>query len=129
MIQSVFAPAWAKDADGKPISTHYKVEGNDLIQIIDSDENKAFPVIADPDGVKIGKCSGALVTFVCGNLIVVSKLIKIKKYIKALGGLGQTAKLFVGATTWEERMKIGGQALVGLAAELTGFTGVWAACK
>ncbi|AIY72990.1 TPA: hypothetical protein ACLQU7_005701 [Bacillus tropicus] len=38
---------------------------------------KMCPVIADPDWVKIGKCSGALVTFVGGNLIAVSKLIKI----------------------------------------------------
>ncbi|KFM99601.1 hypothetical protein [Bacillus clarus] len=129
MIQSVFSPAWAKDANGKPISTHYKLEGNNLIQVVDFNENTAFPVIADPDWVKIGKCSGALVAFVGGNLIAVSKLIKIKKYINALGGFSQTAKLLVGATTWEERMRVGGQALVGLAAELTGATGVWAACK
>jgi hypothetical protein len=33
------------------------------------------------------------------------------------------------ATTWEERMRVGGTALVSLAAELTGATSVWSACK
>ncbi|PGZ48261.1 hypothetical protein COE56_20360 [Bacillus anthracis] len=129
IIQSVFMPAWAKDANGKPVSTHYKVDGNILIQVVEFDKNTAFPVIADPDWVKIGKCSGALAAFVGGNLIAASKLIKIKKYINALGGFGEAAKLLVQAATWEERMRVGGQALVGLAGELTGATGVWAACK
>ncbi|PDY98437.1 hypothetical protein COD89_22030 [Bacillus thuringiensis] len=129
IIQSVFMQAWAKDANEKPVSTHYKVDGNKLIQIVEFDKNTAFPVIADPDWVKIGKCSGALAAFVGGNLIAVSKLIKIKKYINALGGFGEAAKLLVQASTWEERMRVGGQALVGLAGELTGATGVWAACK
>ncbi|MEC0033315.1 hypothetical protein P4L29_02505 [Bacillus cereus] len=129
IIQSVFMPAWAKDANGKPVSTHYKVDGNTLIQVVEFDKNTAFPVIADPDWVKIGKCSGALAAFVGGNLVAVSKLIKIKKYINTLGGFGEAAKLLVQASTWEERMRVGGQALVGLAGELTGATGVWAACK
>lgn len=129
IIQSVFMPAWAKDANGKPVATHYKVDGNKLIQVVEFDKNTAFPVIADPDWVKIGKCSGALAAFAGGNLIAVSKLIKIKKYINALGGFGEAAKLLVQASTWEERMRVGGQALVGLAGELTGATGVWAACK
>lgn len=129
IIQSVFMPAWAKDANGKSVSTQYKVDGNKLIQVVDFDENTAFPVIADPDWIKIGKCSGALAAFVGGNLIAVSKLLKIKKYINALGGFGEAAKLLVQASTWEERMRVGGQALVGLAGELTGATGVWAACK
>ncbi|WP_257131989.1 hypothetical protein [Bacillus toyonensis] len=104
-------PAWAKDANGNPVSTHYKVEGNKLIQVVDFDENTAFPVIADPGWIKIGKCSGALAAFVGGNLIAVSKLLKIKKYINALDGFGEAAKLLVQASTWEERMRVGGQLL------------------
>jgi hypothetical protein len=129
IIQGVFAPAWAKDANGNPVPTHYIIEGNDLIQVVDFNENTAFPVVADPDWAKIGKCALALTIFVGGNLIAVSKLIKIKKYINALGGFRETARLLVGATTWEERMRVGGTALVSLAAELTGATSVWSACK
>ncbi|WP_232487807.1 MULTISPECIES: hypothetical protein [Bacillus] len=74
-------PAWAKDAHGKTVSTHYKVDGNKLIQIVEFDKKSTFPVIADPGWIKIGKCSSALAAFVVGNLITVSKLIKLKKYI------------------------------------------------
>ncbi|MGR5968627.1 hypothetical protein ACT7C1_11845 [Bacillus paranthracis] len=36
IIQSkFFMPAWAKDANGKSVSTHYKVDGNKLIQVVD----------------------------------------------------------------------------------------------
>lgn len=82
-------PTWSKDANGKPVAKHYKVDGNKLIQVVKFDKNTVFLVIADPDWVKIGKCSGALAAFVGGNFIAVSKLIKIKKYINALGGKQQ----------------------------------------
>lgn len=42
------APAWAKDRNGKSIPTHYEIKGNKLIQVVDFDENTAFPVVADP---------------------------------------------------------------------------------
>ncbi|TFV29921.1 hypothetical protein E4K10_46320 [Streptomyces sp. T1317-0309] len=39
---------WAKDANGKPVPTHYEVSGNTLIQKIDTTADTAFPVVADP---------------------------------------------------------------------------------
>ncbi|MFJ2863994.1 hypothetical protein [Kitasatospora sp. NPDC087314] len=39
---------WAKDATGKSLHTSYRLEGNTLIQSIDTDKNTAFPVVADP---------------------------------------------------------------------------------
>ena len=41
-------PAWAKDADGEPVDTHYEIRGNDLVQVVSFDENTRFPVVADP---------------------------------------------------------------------------------
>lgn len=41
-------PAWAKDADGKEIDTHYEIRDNELVQIVEFDENTRFPVVADP---------------------------------------------------------------------------------
>ncbi|EZP76773.1 hypothetical protein H839_09263 [Parageobacillus genomosp. 1] len=41
-LKSVFAPAWVKDANGSPVPTHYIVDGNDLIQVVDFDENQLF---------------------------------------------------------------------------------------
>ncbi|PDY28190.1 hypothetical protein [Bacillus thuringiensis] len=43
-IQSIFMPSWIKDANGKTIATHYKVNGAKLIQIVDFDKNTAFPL-------------------------------------------------------------------------------------
>jgi len=44
----VFGDAWAKDANGEPVPTHYEVHGNTLTQVIDFTEHTAFPVVADP---------------------------------------------------------------------------------
>lgn len=42
------AVPWAKDANGKVIPTHFRVEGNTLIQVVDFSEGDAFPITADP---------------------------------------------------------------------------------
>ena len=47
MIAAV-APAWAKDANGKSVSTHYEIEGFDLVQVIDHSPSDAYPIVADP---------------------------------------------------------------------------------
>jgi len=44
----VFGDAWAKDANGITVPTHYEVHGNTLSQVIEFNEHTAFPVVADP---------------------------------------------------------------------------------
>lgn len=44
----VIEPAWAIDANGKSINTHYSINNNELSQIVEFDNNSAFPIIADP---------------------------------------------------------------------------------
>lgn len=39
---------WAKDANGAPVPTRYRLEGSTLVQEIDTDSDTAFPVVADP---------------------------------------------------------------------------------
>uniref|UniRef100_UPI00402AA794 hypothetical protein n=1 Tax=Bacillus sp. DX2.2 TaxID=3073452 RepID=UPI00402AA794 len=129
IIQGVFAPAWAKDANGKPVATHYKVEGNQLIQVVEFNENTAFPVVADPDWAKIGRCASALAVFVGSNLVAVSKILKAKKYIKALGGFKKSAELLLKASTWEERLNVGGTALANLGAIVFGTDQVNRHCR
>ena len=42
-------PAWARDATGREIPTHYEVNGLTITQVVDiSDPGIAFPVVADP---------------------------------------------------------------------------------
>ncbi|MDQ4502945.1 hypothetical protein [Sinomonas sp. ASV322] len=43
------APAWAVDANGAPVKTHYEVNGNVIAQIVEhTGQHVAYPVIADP---------------------------------------------------------------------------------
>ncbi|MGO4595580.1 hypothetical protein AB4Z18_17335 [Leifsonia sp. 2TAF2] len=44
----VFGDAWAKDANGEPVPTHYEVHGATLTQVVAFTEHTAFPVVADP---------------------------------------------------------------------------------
>lgn len=40
--------AWAVDANGQPVATHYEVRGDELVQIVTPDATTAYPVVADP---------------------------------------------------------------------------------
>lgn len=44
----VVAPAWAKDANGAPVPTHYEIAGSTLTQVVEHHEGVAYPVTADP---------------------------------------------------------------------------------
>lgn len=41
------APPWAMDANGDPVPTHYELDGNQLVQVVDH-HGATYPVIADP---------------------------------------------------------------------------------
>jgi hypothetical protein len=48
-VVSTVAPAWAKDANGRRVRTHYRVEGDTLVQYIEHRAaGIAYPVVADP---------------------------------------------------------------------------------
>ena len=42
------APAWAKDANGNSVPTHYEVSGTAVTQVIEHGEGSAYPIVADP---------------------------------------------------------------------------------
>ncbi|MFD9847708.1 hypothetical protein [Streptomyces parvus] len=46
-VGTIDAP-WAKDAHGKDIPTRYRLEGNTLVQTVDTQSNTVYPVVADP---------------------------------------------------------------------------------
>ncbi|MGI5532477.1 hypothetical protein ACQEVX_35450 [Streptomyces syringium] len=46
-VGAIEAP-WAKDAHGKPVATSYKLDGNQLIQQVETNKDTVFPVVADP---------------------------------------------------------------------------------
>lgn len=42
------ASAWAKDANGTDIATHYELDGTTLTQVVEHAEGNAYPIVADP---------------------------------------------------------------------------------
>jgi hypothetical protein len=127
-ITSIISPAWARDAKGEVVSTFYTVEGDQLTQHIDFNEHSIFPIVADPDWGKVAKCVGALAWLVGSTMFGVVKITKIKRYIQALGGIREAAILMVTCSTHAERLQHGGQALLNLAAEISGISGVAEHC-
>ncbi len=77
---------------------------------------------------KIAKCVASIVQLLATTAVPAAKLLRIKKYIKALGGTKDAVKLLLGATTKAEKLKVGGEALVALAAELLGISSVKSNC-
>lgn len=45
---ATFAPAWAKDANGDAVPTHYVISGSTLTQVVEHSGGTAYPVVADP---------------------------------------------------------------------------------
>lgn len=41
-------PAWAKDANGADVPTHFEIDGGVLTQVVEHDGSVAYPVVADP---------------------------------------------------------------------------------
>lgn len=123
-----FEAAWAKDANGAPVPTHYRLEGNTVVQVVEFDQNTAFPVVADPTFWDVTRCVASIAWFIGTNIVAPLKLLKIKRYIEALGGVRASANLMLRAATWAERLNVGGGALVGLAAELLGIAAIQDNC-
>lgn len=49
-VKAAFEPAWAKDAAGRSIPTHYSISGNTLTQVVEhrAVADISYPVVADP---------------------------------------------------------------------------------
>lgn len=73
-------------------------------------------------------CSTAIVKMLAGNMIAASKILKITKYMNALGGVKEAIQLVWGASFNFEKLQVLGGALGGLAAELAGVAGIQKAC-
>ncbi|KAL1841750.1 hypothetical protein VTJ49DRAFT_6664 [Mycothermus thermophilus] len=73
-------------------------------------------------------CIYAIGKLLVTTAVPAARILRIKKYIKALGGTKKAVKLLLKATSKKERLRIGGQALVDLAKELLGISAVKKAC-
>lgn len=85
-------------------------------------------LIARASWWKIAKCVAAIVQLLATTAVPAAKLLRIKKYIEALGGARQAVELLLKATSKAEKLKAGGEALVNLSAELLGISSVKSNC-
>ncbi|MCU1372251.1 MAG: hypothetical protein JWO77_3445 [Ilumatobacteraceae bacterium] len=53
---ATIAPAWATDADGHPVPTSFRVDGNVLIQTVQH-RGASYPVVADPNTCGVTTCT------------------------------------------------------------------------
>ncbi|KAK4139957.1 uncharacterized protein C8A04DRAFT_15389 [Dichotomopilus funicola] len=77
---------------------------------------------------EVAKCVAAIVQLLATTAVPATKLLRIKKYIEALGGVKQAVQLLLGATTYAEKLRVGGEVLVNLSAELLGISTVSKNC-
>lgn len=78
--------------------------------------------LEDRDVFGVVKCAGAIAAFIASNAIGAAKLLRIKKYIEALGGIRKSAELLLKASNNAERLREGGEILALLAGEILGFS-------
>lgn len=128
-IIGIIDKPWAYDANGKEVDTYYRIDNeNTLTQIVNFTNDNAFPIIADPSAWQVTKCVAAITWVIGSSVFAAAKILKIKKYIAALGGIKSAATLLMGATTAAERLKVGGNALMNLASEILGIAAVQDNC-
>lgn len=64
----------------KPINSESDVTFNvEPLQVVDFDENTAFPVVADPSWWQITKCVATVGAVIVGTIFSVAKIAKTKK--------------------------------------------------
>jgi len=131
VVTSTIAAPWAVDADGKAVPTHYRLEGNTIVQHVDLTATTAFPVVADPfwsSAWHVTKCVAAIVVAVASFAIPASKVLKLKEFVRAAGGTRAAAKLLVGATSKAEKVRVISGAIGAGAAEILGIDAVITNC-
>lgn len=99
---------------------------DELLENGSEDEIKKYFEDALPNiqTYSVWECSLAIGKLLVTNAIPAAKLLKIKKYIKELGGAWNAAKLLVGATSAGEKL----QALKKLISLITGYSNVKEKC-
>jgi hypothetical protein len=131
LVTSTIAPAWAVDADGKAVPTRYSLEGDTLVQHVDLTATTAFPVVADPfwsTAWHVARCVSAIAVAVATLMIPVSKVLKLKAFVRAVGGVRTAAKLLVGATSRAEKARVISGAIAVGAAEILGIDAIYTNC-
>lgn len=115
---SEFAPPWAHDKNGAPVSTKYRLDGNTLVQTVYFNTNNAFPIIADPcwSWLQWACTAGHYVWqgTKCTAAVTAAFIPQARAYkaIKELGGVAKTVELLRQAGKASDFGRIAGNAAV-----------------
>lgn len=74
--------AWAVDANGASLESSYRIEGNSLVQVVQTNAQTAYPVVADPTAAQWAACAGELILLGLTAAKAASMAIKFVKVIK-----------------------------------------------
>ncbi len=84
-LAGISAP-WAVDADGTRLPTTFEVDGDRIVQVVDT-SRATFPVVADPSAwwwaTHVAGCLGELALLAAGGAKVISAFAKAEKIVKA----------------------------------------------
>ena len=131
VVTMTAAKPWARDAAGRAVPTHYELSGNTVYQVVETNAKTQFPVVADPDWLKIAKCAAAVAYVVGTAAFLVGKSIAIVKavaaavtFVREVGGISAAAELIVGATTASEKAAFLAKARSIAGASILDFLGI-----
>ena len=138
-ILNIIDAPWAEDANGNNIETYYKIDGQTLTQVIEFNEDTAFLVVADPSFWQVTKCAGTILWVIGTTIFTAAKIVKLKKAIKAAGGVRKAAKGIIVAIKasrglggkWWTKIKWSqfGSGLAGFGADLIGISDIRSNCS
>lgn len=111
-LSAKIAPAWAKDATGRPVETRYQIKNNTLTQVVAHKDHDdiTYPIVADPFlGKKLFSNSGR--NTYQGKPMVWLKPTKFARGIQTGSGVGGIVGLSAGRATlnqygWAEATKL-----------------------
>jgi hypothetical protein len=92
LVVAPVAPAWAVDANGQPLPTHYRIDGTTLVQVIDH-HGAAYPVVGDP----CWKCWGAAIGAAIAGGVVAAAVCGVTVGIACPVAVGAAGGLSAGA--------------------------------
>ena len=92
LVVAVVAPAWAVDANGQAVPSHYQIDGTTLVQVIDH-QGAAYPVVGDP----CWSCWGAAIGAAVAGGVVAAAVCGVTAGIACPVAVGAAAGLSAGA--------------------------------
>jgi hypothetical protein len=136
MIATTKAP-WATDAAGRSVPTHYELDGDVLVQVVEHQSGEfSYPIIADPSVWQVTVCVAAIVAVIASTVVGAAKILKIKKIIQSVGGVKNAASRVIkalkakGNITAKAKAAFAdvGSAIVAMAAEILGINTIIRNC-